>query len=460
MEQVNQRPLKLYFLPFLAAGHVIPLCDIATLFASRGQHVTIITTPSNAKNIVKSNDNFNIHTVVFPSEQVGLPVGVESMSSVNNLDDAARITKAAMLLRQPVEHFVNHNPPDCIIADFFHPWVYDLANTLKIPRLVFNTFSLLSTCAMNSFNSHPELRSGSGSFVFTDLPHAITMSVRPPEEVVDYIEPLLEMELKSSGLIVNNFVEMESEYVEHYERTTGHKAWHLGPASLVHKSNVEKADRGYDSVVSAHECLSWLNSKKPNSVVYISFGSLCRFPDNQLQEIAAGIEASGHQFIWVVAEETKMELLPERGMILRGWAPQLVILDHPAVGGFLTHCGWNSVLEGVSAGVPMITWPVHTDHFYNEKLITEVHRIGVSVGAEEWGILGFGERKKLVTRDKIEKAVRRLMDGGDEAEEIRRGARRLATKATQAVAEGGSSHNNLRALIHHLKHLRDIKSID
>ncbi|CAI8610543.1 unnamed protein product [Vicia faba] len=147
-------------------------------------------------------------------------------------------------------------------------------------------------------------------------------------------------------------------------------------------------------------------------------------------------------------------------MIIRGWAPQVVILGHPSIGAFLTHCGWNSTVEAVSAGVPMITWPVHDEQFYNEKLITQVRGIGVEVGAEEWSIIGFMERKKLVDRNIIEKAVRRLMDSGIEADEIRHRAQEYAVKAKRAVQEGGSSHKNLMALIDDLKRERGYKPLD
>ena len=193
--------------------------------------------------------------------------------------------------------------------------------------------------------------------------------------------------------------------------------------------------------------------------------------------MACGVEASSCEFIWVVpekkgkeneSEEEKEKWLPKgfekrnkmKGMIIRGWAPQVLILGHPAVGAFLTHCGWNSTVEAVSAGVPMITWPVHDEQFYNEKLISEVRGIGVEVGAEEWSLIGFVEKKKLVGRESIERAVRRLMDGGDEAEEIRRQARELGKKARAAVEEGGSSHKNLAALIDEIKWLRDCKLLD
>ncbi|XP_061367973.1 probable UDP-glucosyl transferase 73B6 [Gastrolobium bilobum] len=469
----QQLPLKLHFIPYPAAGHMIPLCDIATLFASSGHHVTIITTPSNAKvlhNSIPYHHHLTFHTVQFPSQEFGLPDGVENLSALNDLPNTVRFHEAAMLLRGPIEHFMEHHPPDCIVADFLFPWVEDLANKLRIPRLAFNGFSLFAVCAMESIKAQPD------SFIVRGLPHHVTLNATPPKGLTKFMEPLLETELKSYGLIVNNFAELDGEeYIEHYEKTTGHKAWHLGPASLICRTAQEQAERGQKSVLSVHECLSWLNSKRVNSVLYICFGSLCHFSDKQLYEMACGIEASGHEFIWVVPEkkgkedesvEEKDKWLPKgfeekcKGMILRGWAPQVLILDHPAVGAFLTHCGWNSTVEAVSAGVPMITWPVHDEQFYNEKLITEVRGIGVEVGAEEWSIIGYQERKKLVGRDCIEKAVRKLMDGGDEAKEIRQRAQEFGKKAGRAIQEGGSSHQNLTALVDDLKRLRDSKPLD
>ena len=118
--EAQQHPLKIYYIPYLAAGHMNPLCNIATLFASRGQHVTIITTPSNAQTLLKS-----LHTVDLPTQQVGLSDGVESLSSVTNFDNSARLHRAAMLLREPITRFLEHHPPDCIAADFMIPWVDD-----------------------------------------------------------------------------------------------------------------------------------------------------------------------------------------------------------------------------------------------------------------------------------------------------------------------------------------------
>jgi UDP-glucosyl transferase 73C len=119
-----------------------------------------------------------------------------------------------------------------------------------------------------------------------------------------------------------------------------------------------------DDVVSDDdECLSWLNLRDDNSVVYICFGSLCRLDREQYMEIGRGIGASGKGFLWVVPEDDEEFCVVEeglsfkRGMVVRRWVNQRLILKHSAIGGFLTHCGWNSVAEGICAGVPMITMP-------------------------------------------------------------------------------------------------------
>jgi len=478
MEEGEGKALNIYFIPYLAPGHMIPLSDIATLFALRHQNVTIITTPSNAQILAKSiplNQHLRIHTVPFPSQEVGLPDGVESLSAATDIDNMIKIYQATTHLQPSIQHFVEHNPPDCIVADFLFPWADELANKLQIPRLSFNGFSLFAICAIEAVKAHSLYESD--SFVIPGLPHSIAMNAAPPKQMTDLLEALLETVFKSNGIIVNNFAELDGEeYIKHYEKTTGHKAWHLGPASLIRRTVQEKAQRGQQSAVSVHECLSWLDSKRDNSVLYICFGSLCLFPDKQLYEIACGIEASGHEFVWVVpekkgkdgeSEEEKGKWLPKgfeernigkkKGLIIKGWAPQVMILSHTAVGAFMTHCGWNSTVEAVSVGVPTITWPVHGEQFYNEKLITQVRGIGVEVGAAEWSPIGIGEREKIVGRDSIEKAVRRLMDGGDEAEKIRRYAREFGDKAKRAAEEGGSSHRNLTVVIDDLKILRDRK---
>ncbi|KAL3621141.1 hypothetical protein CASFOL_036053 [Castilleja foliolosa] len=313
--------------------------------------------------------------------------------------------------------------------------------------------------------------SDSESFVVPNLPHRL-MFVRtqvPLHEAEghdqshysNFVQLLRESDLKSYGVIINSFHELESAYADHYKNIMGRKAWHIGPLLLCNKNNKLNKERlehrGKESSIDEHECLAWLDSKKLDSVVYVCFGSMVTFTPAQLQETAAGLEASGQDFIWVISqgkhgqdEKNEEDLLPQgfeertkgKGLIIRGWAPQVMILDHPSVGAFVTHCGWNSTLEGICAGVPMVTWPAFAEQFFNEKLVTEVLEIGVSVGNkkfERWGSEG-------VPREVVETAVRRIMV----ADEMRSRAKCYKEMAKMAVEEGGSSYSDLNALIDEL----------
>jgi UDP:flavonoid glycosyltransferase YjiC (YdhE family) len=160
-----------------------------------------------------------------------------------------------------------------------------------------------------------------------------------------------------------------------------------------------------------------LDSHPPSSVIYISFGTLARISVSQTQELALGLEASGHPFIWAVrppadqVADASSDFLPEgfekrmnekkQGLLIRGWAPQLLILSHPSIGGFISHCGWNSIVESMSQGVPIIGWPMAADQFYNSKLLEEM--VGMSVE------ICRGVDAEL-HRTKVESAVKLLME--------------------------------------------------
>lgn len=193
--------------------------------------------------------------------------------------------------------------------------------------------------------------------------------------------------MKCYGRIINGCVELEEDYVQYFKKVTGKTVWHIGPTFL-HCTFEEKFEKCLKANVSHDEIVSWLDSKEPKSVLYICFGSVGYMTDVQLLELGHALESSGHNFIWVVhrKDETKHETEEEmatwmprefelrmrqegRGLVIRGWAPQTMILNHVAVGGFMTHCGWNSVMEGIVSGVPMVTWPLHSEQFFNEKLI-------------------------------------------------------------------------------------------
>lgn len=268
-----------------------------------------------------------------------------------------------------------------------------------------------------------------------------------------------EEEMRSTGVVINSFQELEALYIESFEQSTGKKVWTVGPMCLCNKDSNTMAARGNKASMDEAQCLQWLDSMNPGSVIFVSFGSMARTAPQQLVELGLGLESSNKPFIWVIKAGDKFpeveewladgfeERVKDRGLIIRGWAPQVMILWHKAIGGFMTHCGWNSTIEGICAGVPMITWPHFAEQFVNERLVVDVLKTGVEVGVKTVTHWGCEQKEVTVTRDAVETAVSKLMDEGEAAEEMRMRAKEFGVKARKALEDGGSSYNNIDLLI-------------
>ncbi|KAK3411737.1 hypothetical protein EUGRSUZ_I00497 [Eucalyptus grandis] len=467
--------VHIFFFPFVASGHMIPMIDMAKLFAIRGCKSTLIATPHDKPTFLKSiaktkDDGFDIDviTVTLPLKEVGLPEDCDNMNKVTTVEVRKQFFRAIKMLDQQLERLIEKLAPDCLVSDMLLPWTTEIAAKWGIPRLVFHgtsAFSIASMECVRLYEPQKRVSCDSEPFVIPNFPGEITMSrmqlpdvYREETEVTKLLNVMMESEKRSFGVIMNSFYELEPAYADHYRTFLGRQSWFVGPLSLCNKESEDKAHRGNQASIDQHECLKWLDSRQPNSVIYICFGSMANFNVPQLHEIAVGLEASGQQFIWVVkkdpnVEEGKEEWLPDgyesriqnKGLIIRGWAPQVLILDHEAIGGFVTHCGWNSTLEAITAGVPMVAWPVEAEQFFNEKFVTQVLKVGVSIGVKQW-VKQFGDSMKS---ERVEDAVKRVLVG-EEAEEMRRRAKALAEMARGAVEEGGSSWSDLGALIQEL----------
>lgn len=465
--------LHIFFFPFMAHGHMIPMAAMARLFADRGVKVSIVTTPVNAsffQNTVDratlSGHHLSLLLLPFPSTEAGLPPGCENLDRIASTEMLDRFRNALELLQTPLERLVRKHRPRCIVSDAFLSWTVDVAHQFNIPRLVFNGTCCFSHCTLRNvirYKPYKSVVSDEEPFIVPGLPHTVKMTRSQLPDFVkfdgpptEYFDRVMEAENRSDGFVMNTFYELEPDYVDCLKKEMGTKAWQVGPVSLFNRNSGDQAERGKKASINEQECLSWLDSRKPGSVVYICFGSVFRPNSQQLLEIASALEASDHPFIWVVKNysETALNGFEQRmggkGLVIRDWAPQILILNHPSVGAFVTHCGWNSLLEGVTAGVPMITWPATAEQFFNEKLITEVLRIAVGVGAEMWAPWD-DEKRTLVKRERIEMAMRGVMDGGDEADGMRNRARQTGETAKKAVEAGGSSYDDLTRLIEELK---------
>ncbi|KAF4388127.1 hypothetical protein F8388_014810 [Cannabis sativa] len=472
----KNKQLHFVLFPLMAQGHMIPMVDIAKMLAKRGAQITIVTTPGNAARFEKVfaraiETGLSIHLIKlkFHSKEVGLPEGCENFDTMPSLDCVKKLLHAASMMQLPAEKELEELKlrPSCIIADMCLPWTINIARKFNIPRISFHGVCCLLLLSVHNIRSSKILDNVSSEterFVIPYLAERIevTKAQLPAaptnSDLKEFHDQMIEAEQGSYGAIINSFEELEPAFVKDYKNVRNGKVWCIGPVSLCNKDELDKAQRGNKSCVDEHHCLKWLNLWEPASVIYVCLGSLCNLVVPQLIELGLGLEASNKPFVWVIrggtstSEEVEKwmkedgfeERTKERGLVIRGWAPQVLILSHSAVGVFLTHCGWNSTLEGISAGVPMVTWPLFADQFLNEKLVVQVLNIAVSLGFEQ--PMKWGEEEKVgvkVKRETIKSALEEMLDDGEECKERRERARWLGEMAKRAVEEGGSSHLNM-----------------
>ncbi|KAJ3705907.1 hypothetical protein LUZ61_009612 [Rhynchospora tenuis] len=364
------------------------------------------------------------------------------------------------MARSGQEQVLQQHKPDAVIADITFHWIAAIAADLKIPCLFFAPFSTFSMLVLNCFQKMrvcPGLLDHVTAFGLPGpeirMPVLELPSFVLEENNVQNVERHHKAGLDAFGFVVNTCRGVELEYCDEFEKTQARRAYFVGPVSVSctmnQRSIIERGGEGETS------CLRWLDIKEKRSVIFVSFGSQCYFKSAQLHELAMGLEGSGQNFLWVVrGVDQSDEWIPEgweerianRGLVVRGWAPQLAILEHAAIGAFVTQCGWNSVLEATAAGVPMLTWPLASEQFINEKLIVDV--IGCAARLWEGGKKSTREtEKELVPRSVIAHAVSRFMEPEGEFSSVHGKAQELGAVAMSAMADGGSSVSDLSRLI-------------
>ncbi|RLN18832.1 UDP-glycosyltransferase 73E1-like [Panicum miliaceum] len=477
----RSKKLRILLIPFFATSHIRPFTDFAFhLAAARPGDVeaTVAVTLANAPVVQAAlssrepcgghggDARVEVATYAFPDVD-GLPPGVENMSTVN-AEDAWRIAAAAFneaVMRPAQESLIKASSPDAIVTDLHFIWNAGIAAELGVPCVAFNVGGMFPTLALWRLPAVDIKDAAGGSVTVPQFPGP-DISL-PVTELPEFLrnqglvfefdrgtENRFMVELKRClGFAANTFIDLEREYCENYiDSGFVRRAYFVGPLSLPPAAAATAAVTGVEKSSSA--CLDWLGTMPAHSVVYLCFGSLTNMSEAQLDELAVGLESSGVPFLWVVRVPTWeppagwKERVGSRGILVTGWAPQTDILQHPAVGAFVTHCGWNSVLETVAAGVPVLTWPMVFEQFIIERFVTQVASIGERLWPEGAGRRSTRhEEHDLIPAAAIARAVAKFMERGGAADAARRRVAELSAKARAAMAEGGTSHRDLHQLI-------------
>ncbi|XP_027062814.2 UDP-glycosyltransferase 71E1-like [Coffea arabica] len=262
---------------------------------------------------------------------------------------------------------------------------------------------------------------------------------------------------KTKGIIINTFLELESHAIHALSNDkTIPPVYAVGPILNLKGSNSQNQE--------TEMIMKWLDLQPKCSVVFLCFGSGGSFDGDQVKEIAYALEHSGYRFLWSLRTpspkekfefpseyENLDEVLPE-GFLQRtatvgkviGWAPQAAVLSHPAMGGFVSHCGWNSILESVWCGVPVATWPLYAEQQENAFLMVKDLAMAVEIKINFKRDFVMGVSSEILSADVIERGIKHLMDPENE---IREKVKEMKEKSRLAPNEGGSSFSSLRRFL-------------
>ncbi|WVZ60610.1 hypothetical protein U9M48_010607 [Paspalum notatum var. saurae] len=457
MAAAPPRP-RVMVLPFPAQGHIMPLMQLSHRLVDHGFEVDFVNTDFNHARVV---------TALAAGGEAGAAVraGIHLLSLPDGMDpdgDRADIIRlgrglqAAMLGR--LEELIRAEKTRWVVADVSMSWVLGLAATVGVRVALFSTFSaavfalrmqipkiiedgIIDESGTVKRNERIQLSPKTAAIDPAELPWTSSYFVKSPESRRIMIQGLLKNNPAFSladAIVCNTFQDIESE------------ALSLLPMAALAVGPLEAPASTSAGQLWPEDptCLAWLDAQDPSSVIYVAFGSFTVFDATRLQELADGLALTGRPFLWVLrpnfasgVDEGWLDRFRSRvdgkGLVV-GWAPQQRVLSHRSVACFISHCGWNSTMEGARHGVPFLCWPYFADQFFNRNYICDVWGTGLRICANEQGI---------VTKEEIGDKVELLL--GDDG--IKERALSLKSMVCASIADGGSSHQDLLKFVNLLR---------
>ncbi|XP_024514981.1 anthocyanidin 3-O-glucosyltransferase 2 [Selaginella moellendorffii] len=477
--------------PLPAQGHTPALIHLSRKLAAEGFSIVIVNVESVHRKIAarwKCSPQLDIRLESIPFTS-SIPTRLDAQA----LSQRQELQKALFELRVPLEELLVSRligeqglEIKCIISDFHAVWTTPVAQKLGVPQVCFWSGSAawalidrhvpllvdLEYIPVPEASSSPCVDDDSttqgcslrGEKMISFIPG---MDPFPALDLPYYLQefskvPVWSLVAKSQRFnndkwfIANTFEALEPRETQAMKQLLGEQNFlAIGPLLPLDQEGLEQ-------VVSLEEeelgCLEWLDSRPEGSVLYISFGSLAVLTQEQFMELALGVESSGISFLWVIrpaflpqGDLPTMEffqgfrdrMVAEKRSIIVPWTPQKRVLSHASIGAFLTHCGWNSIVESVWSGVPMLGWPCHSDQNLNLRLPVESKGIGARVACSS-------RRMEVVHRERVRAVVRKAIEDGGE---MRGAVRELRDLAVAAVVEGGSSNRDMATFVERLRSL-------
>ncbi|XP_050211940.2 7-deoxyloganetic acid glucosyl transferase-like [Mercurialis annua] len=462
-------PPHVLIFPIPGQGHVNSMLKLAELLCLNGFHVTFLNYEYIHENLVLCSDIEPRFAIYSGFQFKTIPNCWQPGAAAGNTGDSLREVLVAMKVKSKPEfkkiliEVNDRTPVTCVIGDMLMGYVHDVAGEVGIPAIQFHT---IGACAFWT------------SYSIADVVAAHELPVKGKEEMDRLITKVPGMETflrrrdlpsfcqessdpniliiknemrQSNSLILNTFEQLEAPILSQI-RTHYPKTYAIGPLHELLKSKLItiNSQEQYSTSNSTREvdrsCIEWLNDQPKHSVLYVSFGSTTILTIDQFLEFWHGIINSKKSFLWVIRPESItnrngdfLEKIPvetsENGYIVK-WAPQEEVLGHKSIGGFLTHSGWNSTLESIVAGVPMICWPYYADQQVNSRLVSEVWKVGLDM-------------KDTCNREIVEKIVNDLMV--NRRDEFMRSLNTMKEFARKSIEKDGSSSCNLDSLIEDIR---------
>ncbi|XP_051119891.1 UDP-glycosyltransferase 76B1-like [Andrographis paniculata] len=456
-DEDERETLILFPLPF--QGHMSPMIQLARILHSRGFAISIFhATLNSPRHSNYPQFTFRPLSDGLSPEESAAADPAQIIRLVNaSCAEPFRRGLAAEMARKRVK---------CIITDANWYFTQAVAEAAEVRRVVMRTssvcsflaFAALSDLAAKGYLTHTNSNSNSRRMRDDPVEELPPLKVKDipfmdqlcnnPQDAYQNIAKMMAATKKASAIIFNTSGDLEDPDLAKLRRL-------YFPVPTFVIGPFHKCFSAASTSFHAHDEASvpWLDGQAPESVLYVSFGSVVEMDVRELEEVARGLACSGQPFLWAIRPGLVrgcdwVEMLPEgfleetsdRGRIIE-WAPQQEVLRHPSIGGFWTHCGWNSTLESICEGVPMICSPFFGDQLVNSRYVSHVWRVGIRLET------GF-ERGEITTE------IRRLMVE-EEGKEMRQRSSCLKKKIESSLSDGGSSYKGLNSLVDFISPMLD-----